>query len=66
MTPNTAALEPLLSVDEAAHVLGISRVSLYRLLAAGDLPRVKVGNRTMVTPGSLREYIRRQTNGGAA
>ena len=38
-------LVPVLSVNEAAHVLGVERSTLYRLLRAGELRAVRVGKR---------------------
>jgi excisionase family DNA binding protein len=38
----------LLSVPEAADVLGVSKRTVYLLLASGDLARKKVRRRTMI------------------
>src|SRR5213596_2822915 len=40
VTERYAALRPVLSVNEAARVLGIERATLYRLLRAGELESV--------------------------
>jgi excisionase family DNA binding protein len=50
-------LEPLLSIDEAAGLLGISPRGLYRLLGRSDLVAVKVGNCTRIEPRELRRFI---------
>jgi excisionase family DNA binding protein len=50
-------LEPLLSIDEAAAVLGISPRGLYRLIGRSDVVTVKVGNCTRIEPRELRRFI---------
>lgn len=44
---------------------GISRSQLYALLAAGEIPTVKLGRRTFVTAQALDAYVAR-LEGGAA
>lgn len=59
-------LEPLLSIEAASKLLGISQSGIYRLLRGGELPCVKVGGRTLIEPGAIREFIaarRRATSG---
>jgi excisionase family DNA binding protein len=52
--PGRAALRRVaLSPEEAAAVLGVSRASLYRALARGELPRRKGGRRTLVAVADL-------------
>jgi excisionase family DNA binding protein len=53
-------LEPLLSIDEAAGLLGISPRGLYRLIGRSDLMTVKVGNCTRIEPRELRRFIAAQ------
>jgi excisionase family DNA binding protein len=36
------------SIQEAAHACGLSRATIYRLIAAGKLTTVKVGARRLV------------------
>lgn len=50
-------LEPLLSIEAASELLGISQSGVYRLLRGGELPCVKVGGRTLIEPGAIREFI---------
>lgn len=51
-------LEPLLSVEEARSILGISEAGIYRLFRRGELPVVEVGiGRRLIEPQALREYI---------
>ena len=50
-------IEALLSLDEVSKVLGISESGVYRLVRSGELPRVKVGNRTLFDPHDVRTFI---------
>jgi excisionase family DNA binding protein len=46
------------TVEEARHVLGISRETMYRLLRSGEIRSRKVGERRRVIPKTvLREYL---------
>ncbi len=51
------APDRLLSVDEAAAMLGLGRSLLYAEIAAGRLASMKVGRRRLVAAGAIREYI---------
>lgn len=44
-------------VDEVAAALRVSRRTVYRLLSAGQLERVKVGSRTLIPASSLTRYL---------
>lgn len=46
-----------MSIEEVGSVLRISERSVYRLLRSGELPSLKVGQRTLVEPGELRQFI---------
>ena len=49
--------EPILvSVNNAAAMLGISRPTIYKLLNAGALRAVKSGGRTLIHTQALRDY----------
>ena len=50
-------IEALLSVDEVARLLCISESGVYRLVRSGELPRVKVGKRTLFEPHAIRRFI---------
>jgi excisionase family DNA binding protein len=52
-------MEPLLTIDATAAFLGISRRQVYTLLERGDLPHVRVGERTRFMPADLRAYLER-------
>jgi excisionase family DNA binding protein len=50
--------EPLLlSVLDAASVIGISRATMFKLLKAGSVQAVKLGRRTLIPMQSLRDYV---------
>lgn len=50
--------EPLLlSQDEAAHRLGISRTTLWRLAKADQLEVVHIGSRALITRGSIDDFL---------
>jgi excisionase family DNA binding protein len=50
-------LEPLLTINDAAEFLGISRRQVYTLLERRELPCVRVGERTRFLPADLRAYL---------
>ena len=51
-------LEPLaLSPAAAARFLGVSKRSIYNLLAAGTLTARKHGKRTLIEVSSIRKYF---------
>jgi excisionase family DNA binding protein len=50
---------PLLSLDEAAKFLGISRPTLYRLLSQGDLTGLKAGRQWRFRKADLNRYLKR-------
>jgi excisionase family DNA binding protein len=55
----------LLTVQEAADQLRISRWLVYNLIRANQLRTVKIGRRRLVTPAALAECIA-MLEGGAA
>lgn len=59
---NTSPLPRLLKVPEAAEALGVSRHTIYRLIAAGELSSVCVGNRnaTRIEESALTAYVERK------
>jgi excisionase family DNA binding protein len=55
---NIQGLEPrLLSLKQACQILGISRTSLYALLASNQLQSVTVGRRRFVTREAIDEFV---------
>ena len=54
-----------MKIEQAALTLGLSRASLYRLAAAGELPFVRFGRRVLVDPADLDALIaRRKSSSG--
>lgn len=52
-------LAPVLSVNDAARVLGVERSTIYRLLRTGELQAVRVGKRKRFRPEDLDAYLER-------
>ena len=50
-------LEYLLTIQEAADRLRVSRWSVYNLIRSNQLRTVKIGRRRLVTPAALAECI---------
>ena len=50
----TAEMVPL---PRAPAIFGLSRSNLYRLAAAGSIRMVKIGARTLVDAGSVRQFL---------
>jgi excisionase family DNA binding protein len=55
----------LLRPAEAAEALGVSRSRAYELIAAGELPSVRVGGSVRVPVAELRRWIAARTKGSA-
>ena len=56
----SSAPDRLLSVDEAAAILGLGRSLLYSEIAAGRVLSVKVGRRRLIPAAAIAEYIRNE------
>jgi excisionase family DNA binding protein len=52
--PELPLLHP---VDEGARLLGISRATLYRLVAAGEIPIVRIGRSSRIRRKDLDDFI---------
>jgi len=50
----------LLRPDEAATAIGVSRAKAYQLIAAGQIPSVRIGCSVRVPVDALKEWINRQ------
>lgn len=51
-------MEPLLiSLKDAAPIIGLSYYGFYELIEAGTIPSVYQGRRRYVTPQALRTYV---------
>jgi len=47
----------LLTVNETAQTLGVCRATVNKLLRAGVLPKLKIGNCTRISSKSLSRYV---------
>ncbi|GAB3993469.1 hypothetical protein GCM10028771_18500 [Nocardioides marmoraquaticus] len=56
----TTAAPLLVSQDEAARQLGVERTTIWRMCCRGDLDRVHIGRRSLVTRASIEAYIASQ------
>jgi len=54
----------LLSQEEVAHRLSISRTTLWRLIKDGEFEVVSIGSRTFVAAASIDRFLSRHTSGG--
>jgi excisionase family DNA binding protein len=52
-------IEPLLTIDRGCEWLQISRQTMYRLIARGELSPVRVGERLRLVPKDVRDYLER-------
>lgn len=53
----TSSLPALISVPDAAALLGLSRASAYRYAASGELPTRKFGRRVYVITNRIRDLL---------
>ena len=51
----------LLTVDEVAEALALSRSTIYRLLKSGDLVATRIGTATRIPESSLRRFVETRT-----
>ena len=49
------------SITEAAHVLGVSRPTVYALIKQPGFPVFQIGGRKLVSVEGLKNWIRDQT-----
>jgi excisionase family DNA binding protein len=56
MIPNPETV-PLLTVAQAADILGVSRSAAYRAATAGDLPTLRLSNRLYIPTAALRKQL---------
>jgi excisionase family DNA binding protein len=59
VTPSAEVPERLLSIDEAARMLGIGRSRLYEEIGSGRCRSLKVGRRRLVPSSAISDYVRR-------
>jgi excisionase family DNA binding protein len=54
---NNADCEALLSVSEAAAMLNVSKRTIWRMIASGELEAVHVRGCTRILRGSVEKYL---------
>lgn len=59
------AIRPLRSIAEAAQYLAVSEQTVWRMLRAGELPRLKIRARTMVRFSDLEAFLARAAEDAA-
>jgi excisionase family DNA binding protein len=61
LTPadDSRTLAPLLSINEVAAILGVSRASVYTLMNVGELVPIRIGERARFDPNDVRAYLER-------
>jgi len=47
----------LVSQLEAARLLGVDRTTIWRMCLRGDLDRVLIGRRALITAASINAYV---------
>lgn len=47
-----------MTVAEVARAMRVSKMTVYRLVHAGDLPAVRVGRSYRVNENAVRDYLR--------
>jgi excisionase family DNA binding protein len=55
--PDAPAERLAYSVNEAAHLTGLSRDLLYDQMRRGNLPYVKIGRRRLITRQHLEQFL---------
>jgi excisionase family DNA binding protein len=59
LAPGVDVLSPLLSINEVAELLGISRPTVYALIRRGELVPIRVGERARFAPADVAAYLER-------
>jgi excisionase family DNA binding protein len=54
----------LLTASEAAERLAMSRATLYKLMASGEISSVHIGRSRRFLVAALEEYVRKLTSDG--
>ncbi len=63
-TASPLAIDPIsMRIPDACRFTGLSRSTLYLLIARGEVEVVKVGSATLVLTDSLRALVERQRGG---
>ena len=59
MSPPTPApdAEPLLTVTQVAHIMRVSKTTVYRLIDDGTLPAARIDNRLCIPTAALQDHL---------
>lgn len=55
-----------MSVPSAAHMMGVSRATVYRLINNGDIESLNIGTRRLVRRDSIERFLDELTKKGGA
>jgi excisionase family DNA binding protein len=62
-TERGAAAVELLTVDEIAGLLRLSKMTIYRLIESGELPALRIGRSYRVHRDALAQFMTRSSKG---
>ena len=65
-TKQIPAEKLLLTPEEAARRLGLSRTHIFRLIATRQLRSIKIGRLRRISPGALDEFVTQSERGAIA
>ena len=54
---NWATLQAVLTVEEVCSLLRMSKPTVLKLLAAGEIPAAKIGAKWCISKDALKDYI---------
>lgn len=63
---NISSEKLLLGITEVAALLSLGRSKTYALIAAGELPSIRLGKSVRVPAQKLREWVQERSQAGAA
>jgi excisionase family DNA binding protein len=57
--PSSEKLPPLaVAPEEAAHMAGVGRTTIYQMISSGELPSFKIGKRRLILVKTLADRLR--------
>jgi len=56
-------VDDLLRLEEAAQILKLSRATLYKLIATGQIPSVKLGRSRRIPAAALKQWLKERMEG---
>jgi putative molybdopterin biosynthesis protein len=56
---STPALNPLITIPEAADLLRVCRRTIWRLIKEGRIRTRRIGRRVLIDPSDLEDFLRR-------